>query len=144
MRAVLLLALLALALAAGCGGSSSAGNEPTAPRSTGTAPATALRITVWPRGRIAPAPARRYELRCEPAGGSLPRPAMACAALAARRSALRPVSPDMACTQLYGGPQEALVRGAVRGDPIRARFSRTDGCEIDRWDRLRALFPVRL
>jgi hypothetical protein len=45
------------------------------------------------------------------------------------------------CTQIYGGPQEALVTGRFRGHSVRAHFSRQDGCEIGRWDRVRFLFP---
>jgi hypothetical protein len=48
------------------------------------------------------------------------------------------------CTQIYGGPQEALVTGTVRGDRVWVRFSRRDGCEIDRWNRLAPLFHVRV
>ena len=47
----------------------------------------------------------------------------------------------MACTQIYGGPQEALVTGRFRGKLVRVRFSRKDGCEIARWNRVLFLFP---
>ncbi|MGA9762584.1 MAG: hypothetical protein WBQ14_09185 [Gaiellaceae bacterium] len=45
-----------------------------------------------------------------------------------------------ACTQIYGGPQVAHVRGRLAGRPIDADFSRNDGCQIARWDRLGFLF----
>ena len=48
----------------------------------------------------------------------------------------------MACTQIYGGPAVARVTGRFRGNRIWAEFRRRDGCEIDRWDRLRPLLPV--
>jgi hypothetical protein len=47
----------------------------------------------------------------------------------------------VACTQIYGGEQEALVTGRFRGKPVRAPFTRKDGCEIARWSRVRFLFP---
>ena len=48
---------------------------------------------------------------------------------------------DVACTEIYGGPQEADVRGTFRGRPVDAHFSRTNGCEIERWDTVQFLFP---
>jgi hypothetical protein len=51
-----------------------------------------------------------------------------------------PTPPGTACTQIYGGPQEALVTGTFRGHHIWARFSRRDGCAIARWDRIAFLF----
>ena len=38
------------------------------------------------------------------------------------------------CTEIYGGPQTATVTGTFRGEPVSAEFSRTNGCEIARWD----------
>lgn len=53
-----------------------------------------------------------------------------------------PVSRFVACTQVYGGPQVAEVRGTFKGRRIDARFNRTNGCEIERWNRHSFLFPV--
>jgi hypothetical protein len=60
------------------------------------------------------------------------------------RQALEPLPADSICTQIYGGPQKARVRGRLDGRPVDARFSRVNGCEIHRWDQLRFLFPVRI
>ncbi|MFK0008247.1 serine protease inhibitor [Paenarthrobacter sp. NPDC090520] len=46
---------------------------------------------------------------------------------------------DRICTQLYGGPQTALVTGSFRGRPVNSYFSRTDGCEIARWKTMAPL-----
>jgi hypothetical protein len=108
-----------------------------------TAP-TELRIAVWAKGRDAEPPPKRWTLRCEPAGGTLPSPARACARLFANTAAIRPVPPETLCTQIYGGPQEALVSGTLRGRRVWVRFNRRNGCEIARWTRLAALFPVRV
>lgn len=48
--------------------------------------------------------------------------------------------PDRICTQQYGGPQVAVVKGWFRGKEVHSHFSRTDGCEIARWKALAALF----
>jgi len=108
------------------------------------APASAsdqLRVTYWAQGRERGTP-QRWTLRCEPAGGTLPRAAAACTRLARMRAPFEPIPRDSACTQIYGGPQEAVVAGTYAGRRIWIRLSRTDGCEISRFDRLRFLVPA--
>ena len=53
-----------------------------------------------------------------------------------------PVEPDTACTQQFGGPETGSLRGQVRGKAIDARFSRTNGCEIARWDKVAPLLEA--
>jgi hypothetical protein len=106
-------------------------------------PATAqtdLRITLWPQG-VGTGSSRSWRLRCEPPGGTLPAPAAACRRLAGLTRPFARVPPDMACIEIYGGPQEARVTGTFRGRRIWATFRRTDGCEVDRWKRHDFLFP---
>jgi hypothetical protein len=43
---------------------------------------------------------------------------------------------DAVCTELYGGPQVALVVGSVQGRRVWARLQRRNGCEIARWSRV--------
>ena len=83
-----------------------------------------------------------WTLTCDPAGGTHPDPDAACRALEAHgANALPPVRKDVACTQVYGGPQTATITGTWQGKPVRSSFSRINGCEISRWDRLRGLLP---
>jgi hypothetical protein len=103
---------------------------------------TSLHVTVWPHGP-GHTPERTYTLTCAPAGGTLPHRASACAKLAPLKAPFAQTPKGTACTQIYGGRQEALVLGRFRGALVRARFSREDGCEIARWNRLRFLFPLR-
>ena len=110
------------------------------PAADGPAPRTELTITVWPQGNGGPA--REWSLTCEPPGGSLPRPGNACERLSP--AALRPLPRDTVCTQVYGGPQTARVRGRMDGRDVDSRFSRTNGCEIHRWNSVRYLLPVRI
>ena len=100
---------------------------------------TSLHITVWPDGPNQPGK-RSYTLQCAPVGGTLPHSASACTKLARIAHPFAPTPKDMACTLIYGGPQEALVTGAFRGHRVRARFNRKDGCEVARWNRVRFLF----
>ena len=82
-----------------------------------------------------------FTLTCSPDGGDHPDPAAACAALAqAGVEAFAPTPRGVACTELWGGPQVATVQGTVDGEQISARFDRTDGCQISRWDRLAPVF----
>jgi len=82
-----------------------------------------------------------FTLTCSPDGGDHPDPAAACAALAqAGVEAFAPTPRGVACTEQWGGPQVATVQGTVDGEQISARFDRTNGCEISRWDRLAPVF----
>lgn len=90
-----------------------------------------------------PAERVRWTLRCDPVGGTHPRRASACRELArVGWRAFRAVPPDMACTEIYGGPQVAIVSGHVAGRHVWARLSRVDGCQIERWDRVPSLLPA--
>ena len=101
---------------------------------------TSLNITVWPDGAGKPGK-HTYNLKCAPAAGTLPRRVAACKNLMNQKNPFAPTPSNVACTQIYGGPQEALVTGRFRGRLVRAHFGRTDGCEIARWNRVQFLFP---
>ena len=47
-------------------------------------------------------------------------------------------APDkaQACTQLYGGPEEAHVTGTLRGEPVDVTIDRADGCGIASYEAL--------
>lgn len=124
-RTLTLAALLATGVLAACG-------QERAPGSTTGARVVVVRVD--PDGRGARAPVVR-ELRCRRDAAS-----SGCRALArAARSTWSPVPRDAVCTQLYGGPQTARVTGEVGGRRVDARFTRRNGCEIARWERLAAL-----
>jgi len=106
------------------------------------APRSALTIAYFEDGRE-PATRIVHTLRCGPVGGTHPRRTLACRGLArVGWRGLRPVPAGTACTELYGGPEVALVTGVVEGRRIWARLRRDDGCEIGRWERLAFLLPV--
>jgi hypothetical protein len=97
---------------------------------------TSLRITFW-ADSSKPLERRSWTLLCNPAGGSLQRPARACTRLVVGGVKLfAPLPKNAVCTEIYGGPQQARVVGTVKGKPVRATFSRTNGCEIARWQRI--------
>jgi hypothetical protein len=102
-----------------------------------------VRIDFWPDGREAGKPRKDWRLRCNPLGGSLPHGDRACYRLATIRRPFAPVPAGAACSQIYGGPQEAHVVGTLRGRPVDAAFRRTDGCQIARWNKVDFLFAER-
>ncbi len=122
---------LCLLAVAGCGGGAE-DDAADAPEAT-----TSLTVVVQPRGEDGPS--RETTLTCDPPGGTHPDPAAACAALEAEPAALEPLGDDVACTQIYGGPERAAVDGVLAGRDVHAELNRANGCEIDRWERLQAL-----
>lgn len=147
------LALLCTAALGGCGaaadldaGTGTTGTAtPSRATSTASASATAagaadLVVTVTDGQGGA---GTQVTLTCDPVGGTHPAAAAACAALAEHGAqALAPTPTDTACTEIYGGAQTATVTGTWRGEEVDASFSRVNGCEIDRWQNLSALFDT--
>jgi len=139
MRPALWASLAALLLAGGCGG--------TEDQEDVGVPPTMLTIAVQAQGPEGPR--TDVILHCDPPGGTHPRPDAACATLFGNLSALDPVPGDVACTEIFGGPERAVVRGTIvepgSGDEREAdaRLSRSNGCEIERWDRLGPLLDLR-
>jgi hypothetical protein len=127
MRVALL--LIALVAVIGCGSSA------------GAAAPTDLTITYWPEGRAAGG-ATKWTLRCNPAGGTLPRPSAACQKLAAMTNPFAPIPKDTMCTEQYGGPQVAVISGTFRGNRIWTQLQNRNGCEIARFKRLAFLVPT--
>jgi hypothetical protein len=104
----------------------------------GAAAATVLSIVVSPGNGGA---AKHWTLTCGPAGGTLPRHAQACTRRGRLDAPFAPVAKGTACSQVFGGPRTAQIVGTYRGRRSRAVFTRQDGCEIARWNRLAFLFP---
>jgi Subtilisin inhibitor-like len=128
------LALTLVVLVAACGEGEQAGQP--------QPPETSIEVTFWPDGADGGGGQHSELLTCGPPGGSHPDPEGACAAIEDHEDALAPVPGDVACTQIYGGPDEALVAGVIEGRAVEARLNRSNGCEIDRWDRLAPLLDV--
>ena len=96
-------------------------------------------LTIVYRARPA-APALTRTLQCVPAGGTLANARDACRRLAGLENPFAPVPPGTACTEIYGGPERAIVSGSFRGRRVWARFTKVDGCQIERWKRVGFLF----
>jgi hypothetical protein len=109
---------------AACGGQEASGNG-----------LAQLVVRVDDDGDRGPDSAKQLTVDCERASQSA-----ACGAAAKVTSAdLAPTPGDRACSQLYGGPQTASIRGTLRGERVDATFSRVNGCEIARWGHVSSL-----
>lgn len=135
-------ALAVLLPMAGCGDEQANGNPAGAPPGTtsvkpsGT-PADTLTVKVRASKE---APAKSWTLNCEPPGGSHPKAADACAALAKVKDPFKPVPKNTQCTMIYGGPEIATVKGTWKGKEIDTKFTRDDGCQLHRWTQVGPLF----
>ena len=117
----LALILVAVALVVGCGED----DEPTA---TPSASVADLKVSVEPGGKTA-------TVTCDVEDD--------CPEVAALDpTVFEPTPGNVACTQQYGGPETATVKGTLDGKEIDAKFSRENGCEIARWDAAKALFEA--
>jgi hypothetical protein len=125
-----LLLCLVLAVAAGCGADE---DEPAAPREP--EPATTLVVRVdsdGPRGSARP---KQATVRCRRGDSS-----RACRTVARLRPAdFGPMPDNVACTEIFGGPETARISGRLRGEAVSATFSRANGCQIHRWETFAGL-----
>lgn len=135
MRIAVLLATASL-LVAGCGSDTGAADGGAADGGGGGGTSvgdgdTQLTVVL----RTGPGQGKQtFDLTCDPPGGDHPDPVAACALLEELKKPFAPVPPRTACTEIYGGPQRARVTGELDGDAVDTEFSRTNGCEIARWD----------
>lgn len=129
MRLVALLACLTALGVVGCGSSDEQAAAP---------PTVAdLTVTVDPDGDGAKDP-QTATVTCATAGAS-----KACrAADGIEAKTFEPVAGNVACTEQYGGPETATVKGTLHGEPIDAKFSRVNGCEISRWEQAAGLLEA--
>jgi hypothetical protein len=130
-----------------------AAGVPAAPASTrsvdapGAAAAPSVRLTI-DFARRPGSPRHVAHLRCTRTGaradGFLRAVGGARACAHARRIAgllARRRDRHRACSQIYGGPERALVVGTIGGRRIRRGFTRTNGCGIADWRRAMPLLP---
>ena len=122
--------LAAAALFAACGS-----DDPTTPATGGGSDELANLVVTVDADGAEGQPAKELQLTC-----SAPTDSNACGAVAGISPAdLAPKRDDVACTQQFGGPETATIKGTLRGEAVDATFARSDGCEIARWDKVKAL-----
>src|SRR4051812_13215820 len=140
MRLAAVAVAVSLVVVSGCGASGAADDPAEQPsRGSGSGP---TELTVVVRTGAGQAE-RTFSLTCDPPGGDHPDPVAACRLLDRLPDPFAPLPADEACTEIYGGPETATVTGTFRGEPVDAAFSRSNGCQISRWDAYRPLLVER-
>ena len=140
--AVIALRALALVLAAGLAlGACACGDEDEADPVEPAAGGTSVSVTLDPDGPDGKEKVLTEEVSCEDESDDA-----ACQAIAEIDvDTLDPVSPNSACTEIYGGPDTASLEGTIDGEEVSVELNRGNGCEIERSDAavplLQALFP---
>ncbi|MFG1998103.1 SSI family serine proteinase inhibitor [Spirillospora sp. NPDC048911] len=126
---------------AACGSEQASSSPGNSSATTSVAPSGSPNATLTVQVKAsAKAPAKTWTLSCDPAGGDHPKASQACTAVTQAKDPFKPPPADQMCTKIYGGPEIATVKGTWQGKPVNAKFSRTDGCELSRWDKLAPLF----
>lgn len=136
MKTLTAIAAALVITAAACGDDSAPGAAP-APAN----PGTSLTITFDSDGKGSDL--KTWTLTCDPAGGDHPDAQGACTTLAAANEPFAPLPTDAICTEIYGGPSIATIKGSWRGQPVDARYTRENGCNISRWDAAGQAIPAQ-
>jgi hypothetical protein len=128
-RAAALATMIACAaLAAGCGDDGATG---------GDQPDTNLRLALDVDGPGGKAP-QTAQIICEQEMDTSPCPEVA----ELDAADLAPVPTGMACTEIYGGPETATISGILHGEAVNATLRRSNGCEIERFNRTAPLLEA--
>jgi hypothetical protein len=100
------------------------------------APKVSLEITV---STTPGAPARHWTLRCDPAGGTHPHPAAACAVLLKAKSPFAPPPKGIMCPMIRVGAKTARIKGSYFGRQVDTTLTE-GGCETAQWAQIGQIF----
>lgn len=127
----------------GGGVSSSAGSTPAGSTSAGThaaSSAATARVSLDVTFAASPgSPAVHYTLLCEPAGGTTPDPAAACAKLLTGENIFAPRPLHEICPMILQSGARATVTGTYLGRQVHITIV-NGGCDIARWAKLKSIF----
>jgi hypothetical protein len=85
------------------------------------------------------APAKHWTLLCDPAGGSHPDPAAACAVLLKAKAPFARLSKGIMCPMIRVGTKTAIVKGTYFGRHVDTTFM-SGGCQQPQWQQIGAIF----
>jgi hypothetical protein len=131
----LLIAAICAAAATACGSTTTAPAGSAAPASP-AAPKVSLDIKVSGAPGTAPS---HWTLQCDPAGGTDPDPAKACAILLKARAPFAPPPKDVACPMILASAKTAKVTGTYFGQRVDTTFVQ-GGCDLARWAKIGQIF----
>jgi Subtilisin inhibitor-like len=84
-------------------------------------------------------PGQSWTLRCDPAGGTYPKAARACAELAKLRDIFWPPLGHVMCPMIMTTAARITVKGTYYGRKVDETII-DGGCDITRWAKLRQIF----
>jgi hypothetical protein len=116
----------------------SAGTASASTASAGTASAAKVSLDVT-FAATPNSPAIHYTLRCEPAGGTTPDPALACARLLTGPSLFGSRPLHVMCPMMLADAARATVTGTYLGKAVHVTII-NGGCDVSRWSKLQLIF----
>jgi Subtilisin inhibitor-like len=129
-----------LVIAAICAAAATACGSKPAPAGAGSAPAPAPKVSLDITVSTTPnAPSKHWTLQCEPAGGTHPNPAAACAVLLKVKNPFAPLPKGIMCPMIRVGTKTAIVKGTYFGKHIDTKLS-PGGCQLAQWEKIGQIF----
>jgi hypothetical protein len=127
-----LIAAICAAAATACGTSTA----PSGSAASSAPPKVSLDIKVSGAPGTAP---KHWTLRCDPAGGTHPDPAQACAILLKAKAPFAPAPKGIECPMIAVGAKTATVTGTYFGKHVDTTFIQ-GGCGLARWGQVGQIF----
>ncbi len=125
-----------LLIAAICAAAATACGTKPAPSAAPPPPKVSLDITV---STTPGAPAKHWTLKCDPAGGTHPNPAAACAVLLKAKDPFAPLPKGIMCPMIRVGTKTAIVKGTYFGKQVDTTFT-PGGCDLAHWEQIGQIF----
>ncbi|CAB4911467.1 unannotated protein [freshwater metagenome] len=82
---------------------------------------------------------QKWTLKCQPTAGSMKNSKSACRNLLKISNPFAKADPNQMCSEIFESAEVATVKGTWNGKKVSARFAKTNGCEITRWNTLKFL-----
>jgi hypothetical protein len=132
--------LLIALIAGGCAIAATACGTTPAPSGASSAPAPPPKVSLDITVSSAPgAQPKHWTLRCDPAGGTHPNPAAACATLLKTSDPFASVPKNIMCPMIRVGTKTAKVEGTYFGKRVDKTFT-PGGCTAAEWAKLGQIF----
>jgi hypothetical protein len=131
------------AMVAACGLAAAACGSAAAPSAGGGSPASTtsaakVSLTIVQTGG-SDSTAKRWTLRCEPAGGNVPDPVAACSKLLQHRTIFTPSPRHVMCPMIMADARGYIVYGTFLGQKVHQTIV-DGGCSLTRWSELNQVF----
>jgi Subtilisin inhibitor-like len=125
-------------IAAFCAAAATACGSAAAPIPSPSSAAPKVSLNIKVSGKPG-APATHWTLECDPAGGTHPDPAAACATLLKTNNPFAPAQKGVDCPMIMVGSKTATVKGTYFGKQVDRTFV-DGGCDLPSWAKLGQIF----